>query len=164
MFGHIFLHTSAYVIRQHTSVSFFIRQHTSFREAQNCRDKKTLIFLFAFLLLSGKLGKQSLSSTSYDPLETIWCFPESCVSIRQHTSAYKLGLACLAVSFFIRRNSPDLLGVLRAVRVCCCLLCWRCRVRRVSAPLACGICLLRHVARMCSFLCEDYFVHPGLLD
>jgi hypothetical protein len=31
-----------------------------FREAQNCRDKKTLIFFFAFLLLSGKLGKQSL--------------------------------------------------------------------------------------------------------
>ena len=31
-----------------------------FREAQNCRDKKTLIFFFAFPLLSGKLGKQSL--------------------------------------------------------------------------------------------------------
>ena len=33
---------------------------TGYREAQNCRDKKTLIFFFAFLVFSGKLGKQSL--------------------------------------------------------------------------------------------------------
>jgi hypothetical protein len=31
-----------------------------FREAQNCRDKKTLIFFFAFPVLSGKFGNQSL--------------------------------------------------------------------------------------------------------
>jgi hypothetical protein len=30
------------------------------REAQNCLDKKTLIFFFYFLVLSGKFGKQSL--------------------------------------------------------------------------------------------------------
>jgi hypothetical protein len=31
-----------------------------FREAQNCRDKKTLIFFFSFPLSSGKFGKQFL--------------------------------------------------------------------------------------------------------
>jgi hypothetical protein len=31
-----------------------------FREAQNCRDKKTWIFFIVFLFLCGKLGKQSL--------------------------------------------------------------------------------------------------------
>jgi len=30
-----------------------------FREAQNCRDKKLLIFFFAFPVSSGKFGKQS---------------------------------------------------------------------------------------------------------
>jgi hypothetical protein len=68
-----------------------------FREAQNCRDKKPLIFFFAFLVLRGKLGKQSLrfgpATTfffgttvfvyqnknprgSYDPRETILYFPD----------------------------------------------------------------------------------------
>jgi len=61
-----------------------------FREAQNCRDKKPLIFFFAFLVLRGKLGKQSLRfggitvflyqnknpRGSYDPRETILCFPD----------------------------------------------------------------------------------------
>ena len=32
------------------------------REAQNCRDKKTLMLFFAFPVLSGKFGKQSLRS------------------------------------------------------------------------------------------------------
>jgi hypothetical protein len=76
-----------------------------FREAQNCRDKKTIFFfdflvfdfLFSFLVLSGKLGKQSSrfrgaitfcfwqyclfvpgqkSSESYHAQETILCFSE----------------------------------------------------------------------------------------
>ncbi len=33
---------------------------TSFREAQNCLDKKTLIFFFALPVSSGKFGKQFL--------------------------------------------------------------------------------------------------------
>jgi hypothetical protein len=39
-----------------------VSQHLEsyFREAQNCRDKKTLMFVFAFPVLSGKFGKQSL--------------------------------------------------------------------------------------------------------
>jgi hypothetical protein len=66
------------------------------REAQNCRDKKILIFFFAFPFLSGKFGKQSLRSLAaitfffgitvflyqnqipvlQGALETILCFPD----------------------------------------------------------------------------------------
>jgi hypothetical protein len=66
------------------------------RESQNCHDNKTLIFFFAFPVLSGKFGQQSWrfratklsflvliffvtrtkSIVSFEPLGTILCFPE----------------------------------------------------------------------------------------
>jgi len=36
-------------------------------------------------------------------------------------------------------------------------------LRGFSTPLACGICFVWHVARMCTFVTEAGFVHPGFI-
>jgi hypothetical protein len=62
-FSYFFLKTQATHALLCTSISHntsFFRPDREIREAQNCRDKKTLIFFFAFPGVSGKFGKQSL--------------------------------------------------------------------------------------------------------
>ena len=56
-----------------------------------------------------------------------------------------------------------LLAFVRAVRLTCCLMYCRYRVHHRSTPLACGICFGWHVARMCTFVTEAGFVHPGFI-
>jgi hypothetical protein len=47
-------------VRSKSESYTFIIGIIHFREAQNCRDKKTLNFFFAFPISSGKYGKESL--------------------------------------------------------------------------------------------------------
>jgi hypothetical protein len=48
------------VLKAVTRAKIIHYRQVYFREAQNCRDKKTLIFFLAFAVLSGKFGNQSL--------------------------------------------------------------------------------------------------------